>query len=444
MNDSISSFDLQEYAKAFDSERANLIAMDAVTANGIAKSARSAENTRKHLHQFSLRLKNKGMTSQKSSGRCWMFAALNCLRFRVIHDLNLENFELSQNYTLFYDKLEKANFFLESIFATLDEPTDSRLMNFLLRSPMQDGGQWDMISALIQKYGVVPKEAMPETVCSSGTMDTNKIITEKLRGYAADIRARYAAGDSIEELKAQKQEMLGTVYRMLCICLGTPPTTFDFEIRTKDDRFISERGLTPKEFYDRYIGVDLSDYISLINAPTEDKPYMHSYTVAYLGNVVGAAPVKYVNLPIGALKQAAIAQMQAGEPVWFGCDVGKMCDRDSGIMALDLYDYEALFHTSFDMTKADMLNYGHSKMSHAMVFQGVDLDETGSPIRWCVENSWGADCGDKGMYLMSDEWFDKYMYQVVVHKKHLPPDVVAAYEQQPIELAPWDPMGALA
>lgn len=136
--------------------------------------------------------------------------------------------------------------------------------------------------------------------------------------------------------------------------------------------------------------------------------------------------------------------MQAGEPVWFGCDVGKMCDRDSGIMALDLYDYEALFHTSFDMTKADMLNYGHSKMSHAMVFQGVDLDETGSPIRWCVENSWGADCGDKGMYLMSDEWFDKYMYQVVVHKKHLPPDVVAAYEQQPIELAPWDPMGALA
>lgn len=440
----ISSEHLAKFAEEFNLSRANRIAMNGVTANGIAKVAKNVESSRTNLHQFSLRLKNKGITSQKSSGRCWMFAALNCLRFKVIHDLNLENFELSENYTLFYDKLEKANFFLESIFATLEEKTDSRLINFLLRSPMQDGGQWDMISALIQKYGVVPKQAMPETVCSSGTMDTNKIITEKLRGYAASIRARYAAGVSVETLRAEKEEMLNTVYRMLCICLGTPPTTFDFEIRTKDDRFVAERGLTPKEFYDRYIGVDLNEYISLINAPTQDKPYMRSYTVAYLGNVVGAAPVKYVNLPIDVLKKASIDQMKAGEPVWFGCDVGKMSDRDSGVMALDLYDYEELFDTTFNMTKAEMLDYNHSKMSHAMVFQGVDLDEEDRPIRWCVENSWGPDCGEKGMYLMSDEWFDKYMYQVVVNKKYLPEEVVAAYDQVPIELAPWDPMGALA
>lgn len=440
----ISSESLTKFAEDFKASRVNQIAMNGVTANGIAKVAKNVESSRNNLHQFSLRLKNKGITSQKSSGRCWMFAALNCLRFKVIHDLNLENFELSENYTLFYDKLEKANFFLESIFATLEEKTDSRLINFLLRSPMQDGGQWDMISALIQKYGVVPKEAMPETVCSSGTMDTNKIVTEKLRGYAASIRTRYAAGIDIDTLRAEKEEMLNTVYRMLCICLGTPPATFNFEIRTKDDQFIAERGLTPKEFYDRYVGVNLNEYISLINAPTDDKPYMRSYTVAYLGNVVGAAPVKYVNLPIDVLKKASIDQMKAGEPVWFGCDVGKMSDRDSGVMALDLYDYEGLFDTKFDMSKAEMLDYNHSKMSHAMVFQGVDLDEEDRPIRWCVENSWGQDCGEKGMYLMSDEWFDKYMYQVVVNKKYLPEEVVAAYNETPIELAPWDPMGALA
>lgn len=444
MNNRITSDSLAKFAGEFEVSRANRIAMNAVTTNGITKSAKNVESSRKNLHQFSLRLKNKGITSQKSSGRCWMFAALNCLRFKVIHDLNLESFELSENYTLFYDKLEKANFFLENIFDTLEEETGSRLMDFLLRSPMQDGGQWDMMRALIQKYGVVPKGAMPETACSTGTMDTNKIITEKLRGYAASIRARYASGVDIETLRTEKEEMLNTVYRILCICLGTPPASFNFEVRTKDDRFIAEHGLTPREFYDRYIGLDLNEYISLINAPTQDKPYMRSYTVARLGNVVGADSVKYVNLPIDVLKKAAIDQMKAGEPVWFGCDVGKMSDRDSGVMALDLYDYEGLFDTAFNMTKAEMLDYGHSKMSHAMVFQGVDLDEAGEPVRWCVENSWGPDCGEKGMYLMSDEWFDRYMYQVVVNKKYLPGEVVAAYEQPPIELAPWDPMGALA
>ena len=443
MEQYITAEHLAAFSEAFRASRANLVAMNSVTGNGVNKSALSVEGVRKNVHQYSLRLKNKGITNQKSSGRCWMFAALNCLRFKIIRDLNLEDFELSQNYMLFYDKLEKANYFLESIYATLDEPTGSRLLDFLLRSPMQDGGQWDMMAALIGKYGVVPKDAMPETACSSGTMETNKIITEKLRGCAARIRAEYAAGAGIEELRAQKREILNTVYRMLCICLGTPPAAFDFKLRTKDDQFISDCGLTPREFYDKYIGVDLSQYISLINAPTADKPYMRSYTVAYLGNVAGA-PVKYVNLPVEALKKAAIAQMRAGEPVWFGCDMGKMVHRDSGVMAPDLFDYEALFDTTFDMTKAEMLDYGHSKMSHAMVFQGVDLDGNGAPVRWCVENSWGKDCGDKGMYLMSDEWFDRYMYQVVVNKKYLPAEVVAAYEQEPVELAPWDPMGALA
>lgn len=440
----ITSENLAAFSADFNASRANLIAMNSVAANGVSQTAKRFAAGKNNVHQFSLRLKSKGITSQKSSGRCWMFAALNCLRFKVIQDLNLDDFELSQIYTLFYDKLEKANYFLESIYATLDEAENSRLLDFLLRSPMQDGGQWDMIGALIRKYGAVPKSAMPETACSSDTKETCSAITEKLRSYAAKIRADYAAGVSIEELKAGKKAMLSTVYRMLCICFGTPPETFDFEIRTRDDRFIADRGLTPQSFYEKYIGVDLADYISLIHAPTADKPYMNSYTVAYLGNVVGGTPVKYVNLPIEELKKAAIAQMKAGEPVWFGCDCGKMADREGGVWDLELYDYEGLFNSAFDMSKEEMLNYGLSKMNHAMVFQGVDLDDAGNSFRWCVENSWGPDRGQKGMYLMTDAWFDKYMYQVVVNKKYLSREIVAAYEKEPVVLAPWDPMGALA
>ncbi len=235
-----------------------------------------------------------------------------------------------------------------------------------------------------------------------------------------------------------------TVYNMLCICLGKPPRTFDFEYRDKDKNFHRETKLTPLSFYEKYIGMDLGDYISLINAPTEDKPYYRSYTVAYLGNVVEGRPVKYVNLPVEELKKAAIAQLQDGEPVWFGCDVGKRSSRDGGVMDPKLYDLENLFHTSFGMTKAERLDYGHSLMTHAMVFQGVELDEENRPVRWRVENSWGEESGLKGYYVMSDRWFDEYNYQIVVNKKYLSEEVLAAYESEPVVLEPWDPMGSLA
>ena len=440
----ITGDDLAAFSGEFNASRANIIAMNAAAANGVARTAKSFSAGRNNVHEFSVRLKNRGITSQKASGRCWMFAALNCLRFKVIQELDLDGFELSQNYMLFYDKLEKANYFLESVYATLGESENSRLLDFLLRSPVQDGGQWDMISALIRKYGVVPKAAMPETACSSDTREACRAITEQLRSYAAEIRARYASGTGISELRAGKSDMLNTVYRMLCICFGTPPETFDFEVRTRGGRFIADRGLTPGAFFDKYIHTDLTQYISLINAPTADKPYMKSYTVAYLGNVVGERPVRYVNLPIEELKKAAIAQLQAGEPVWFGCDCGKMADREGGVWDAELYGYEDMFATAFDMTKEQMLDYGLSRMNHAMVFQGVDLDEAGRPVRWCVENSWGPDRGENGMYLMTDAWFDKFMYQVVVSKKYLPREITEAYEAEPAVLSPWDPMGALA
>lgn len=435
---------LESFHQQFMASRTNLVAMNAVTTVGVKQSANRWTAQKDAVHEYSIRLDNKGITNQKASGRCWMFAALNCLRFHVIQKLNLADFELSQSYTCFYDKLEKSNYFLENILSTLDEPTDGRLINYLLSDPIQDGGQWDMISAIIQKYGVVPKSAMPESFSSSATGEMNSVVSTKLREFACTLRTMHKEGKSIDELRSEKNAMMAVIYRMLCICLGTPPATFDFEVHDKDDNFIGDYGLTPKAFYDKYVGLDLTEYISVINAPTKDKPYMHSYTVKYLGNVMGGTPVRYVNLPIEELKKAAIAQMKDGEPVWFGCDVGKSSHRKNGTMDLNAYDMEALFDTPFPMTKAQQLDYNHSRMTHAMVFQGVDLKADGTPIRWCVENSWGEDPGKKGMYLMTDDWFNEYMYQIVVQKKYLSPEILDAYHSEPIPLEPWDPMGSLA
>ena len=443
-NPTITCEALDGFEAAFDADRANLIALRAVTNNGVHKSARRADIVQKDVHEFSISLKQGDITNQKQSGRCWMFAGLNVLRFHVIQERKLKNFELSQAYLFFYDKLEKANYFLENVLETLDEPLNGRLVSFLLSAPLNDGGQWDMLRSLIQKYGVVPQSAYPETTLSSASYEMNVYLTEKLREDACILRRKHADKAGMEELRTAKKAMMMEIYRILCICLGKPPKTFDFEYRDKDDKFFRDCGLTPKSFYDKYIGMDLSDYISLINAPTEDKPFYHSYTVKYLGNVQEGQRVRYVNLPIEELKAAALAQLQSGEPVWFGSDVGKRSDKETGILDADLFDFDTLFHTHFGMTKAERLAYGDSLMTHAMTFQGVNVDEAGHPDRWRVENSWGKEPGKDGYYVLSDSWFDNFVYQVVVHKKFLTEKQLAAFEELPIELEPWDPMGSLA
>ncbi|MCD8126603.1 MAG: C1 family peptidase [Clostridiales bacterium] len=440
----LSAEQLNHFEASFRASRANFVAMNAVTVNGVNKSAQRWIARSDGRNAFSIQLDNRGISNQKSSGRCWMFAALNCLRYKVMHDLDLAEFEFSQNYTFFYDKLERANYFLECILSTIELDTDSREVTHLLDKPAQDGGQWDMISNVIMKYGLVPKDAMPEDACSSNSRDMNAILSERLREDACILRQGYRNGKAVDELREDKAAMLETFYRMLCICLGTPPKTVDFEVRTRSGNFIQDCGITPQEFYQKYVKLDLNQYVSLINAPTADKPFYRSYTVQYLGNVLEGRDIRYVNLPIQALKDAAIAQMRDGEPVWFGCDVGKRSMRPEGVMDVNAYDYDALFDTTFQTTKAERLEYNHSRMTHAMVFQGVDLDETGSPVRWRVENSWGDESGFKGMYLMTDAWFDEYMYQVVVNKRYLSDDAIAAYDSEPTVLAPWDPMGALA
>lgn len=444
MNQSVSSEDLLHFEELFDADRANQVAMHAVTANGVHAAAKDIQTRREVTHDFSVSLEHGKITNQKKSGRCWMFAALNVLRAQVMKKTGMETFELSQNYTLFYDKLEKANYFLESILSTLDTPTDSRLIAHLLSAPENDGGQWDMLCAIIDKYGLVPKSAMPESEVSSNTRELGEYLTEKLREFACVLRREYGKGVSVQELRKMKFSMMEVIYNMLCIGLGKPPKTFDLEYRDKEKKFHREKNLTPKAFYEKYIGVDLKDYISLINAPTADKPFYRSFGVEYLGNVQEGRPVRYVNLPIGELKKAAIAQLEDGEPVWFGCDVGQRMEREAGILDLDTYGLEQLFGTTFAMSKADRLDYGQSLMTHAMVFQGVNLDENGEPNRWQVENSWGDESGKEGYLVMSDRWFDEYMYQVVVNKKYLSKEILEAYESEPILLKPWDPMGSLA
>ncbi len=444
MSESITKELLEQFEKNCSADAACQVAKNAVVENGLKASAKNGEAQRTSRHSFSVNLKQGAITNQKQSGRCWMFAALNTFRFEVIKKLNLENFEISQSYMFFYDKLEKANFFLESILDTLDEPTGSRLIAWLLSAPMNDGGQWDMLCSLVDKYGVVPKYAMPESKASSASGEMDWVLTVKLREDACRLRKAYADGAKREELASRKEEMLGEIYRILCICLGEPPKTFDFEVEDKDGKFIRECGLTPKAFFEKYVGLNLNDYISLINAPTADKPYHRSYSVKFLGNVKEGRQVRYLNLEIEELKKAAIAQMKDGSPVWFGCDVGKCSTRDGGVMDTNVYKLEELLGMKFGMDKAERLDYGESLMTHAMVFQGVNLDDEGRPNRWRVENSWGEEAGEKGYYVMSDDWFDEYMYQIVVDKKYLSEELLAEYEAEPIMLEPWDPMGSLA
>ncbi len=444
MNHDITNEVLNEFATAFASNPVNRVAMNAVTSAGLLAASKNPLAQRESRHSYSISLEQGEITNQKQSGRCWMFAALNTFRFEVMRNLNLKTFELSQNYTLFYDKLEKSNYFLESILETLDEPTEGRLVSFLLTAPLGDGGQWDMLCNIVRKYGVVPKEAMPETVASSATREMTSVLTRKLREDACRLRKAHADGASLDDLRAKKDSMMEEIYRVLCICLGEPPKTFDLEVTDKDDKFIRDTNLTGTAFFEKYVRLNLDDYVSLINAPTADKPYHKSYSVKFLGNVKEGRLVRYLNLPIEELKKAAIAQMKDGSPVWFGCDVGKCSSRDEGLLDLNTYQTEELLGITFGMDKAERLEYGESLMTHAMVFQGVNLDDNGKPNRWRVENSWGDAPGKKGYYVMSDAWFDEYMYQIVVNKKYLPAEYIAEYEAEPIMLEPWDPMGSLA
>lgn len=417
---------------------------NAISHNGLLTSLEKRSSAVENTPVFSLDLTKDKVSDQKASGRCWMFAALNTFRHKMIAGFQLEDFELSQAHTFFWDKYEKSNWFLEQVLATADQELTSRKVKFLLDTPQQDGGQWDMVVSLFEKYGVVPKSVYPESISSSNSRELNQILNKLLRQDAQILRELVVEGANSAELQAKKEELLQEVFNFLAMNLGLPPRQFDFSYRDKDNHFHSESGLTPQVFFKKYVGLKLDDYVSIINAPTADKPYGQSYTVEMLGNVVGSKPVRYLNVEMDRLKELAIAQMQAGETVWFGSDVGQSSNRKAGIMADGMYDFTSSMDIQLTQDKAGRLDYSESLMTHAMVLTGVDLDENGKAKKWKVENSWGEKVGNKGYFVASDSWMDEYTYQIVVRKEFLTEAELAAYEAEPIVLAPWDPMGALA
>ena len=417
---------------------------NAISHNGLLTSLEKRSAAVENTPVFSLDLTKDKVSDQKASGRCWMFAALNTFRHKMIANFQLEDFELSQAHTFFWDKYEKSNWFLEQVIATADQELTSRKVKFLLDTPQQDGGQWDMVVALFEKYGVVPKSVYPESISSSDSRELNQILNKLLRQDAQILRELVVEGADLAELQAKKEELLQEVFNFLAMNLGLPPLQFDFSYRDKDNHFHSERGLTPQTFYQKYVNLKLDDYVSIINAPTADKPYGRSYTVEMLGNVVGSKPVRYLNVEMDRLKELAIAQMQAGETVWFGSDVAQSSNRKAGVMAEGMHDFSASMDIQLTQDKAGRLDYSESLMTHAMVLTGVDLDENDKAKKWKVENSWGEKVGNKGYFVASDAWMDEYTYQIVVRKEFLTAAELAAYEAEPLVLAPWDPMGALA
>ena len=444
MRENITLSNIRKFNKSFNSSTSNQLARNALIQNDINKVAVHWENFSKINHIFSNTIsKQLPVTNQKSSGRCWGFAGLNLLRLEIVKNYNLSNFEFSQNYFMFWDKLEKANYFLENILKTLDQNYDSRLMMHLLQAPVQDGGQWDMFVNLIEKYGLVPKSVMPETNHSSKSSMMNYFLTHKLRECAFILRKSKKPRTTIKQLRSKKEEMMSVIYSLLCMFLGNPPIKFDWSIKDKNNKFTRFNNVDPLDFYRKFTKVKLKNKVCLINAPMSNKKMNELYTIDFLGNVVGGNIIKYANVEINELKKAAIKSIKNDEAVWFGCDVGKMFNRELGIMDMNLYDYEKLFDTKFKMNKASRLEYGDSAMTHAMLFTGVDLKRN-TPRKWRVENSWGDKNGDKGYYLMSDSWFDEYNYEVVVDKKYLSKKSLEIFNREPHNLEPWDPMGALA
>mgnify|MGYP001192332319 FL=1 len=432
---------IQALRKAFDTNPANKVAQNAVTSVQLPSLALNRSIIQDTANTFSTKLDDWKVTSQKSSGRCWLFAALNLFRVGAMKKMNVKNFEFSQAHIHFWDKFERSNHLLEAMIDTADRPVDDRTIHFLLSDPIGDGGQWNMAMNLIEKYGLVPKSVYPESHTSSATRWMNMELKNILRSSACELRTILNNGGSLEEARAHKEKRVSDIWNMLCIHLGTPPTSFDWQWRDKDDKFHRKGEMTPKQFASEYVDIDWRNYVCIVNDPRN--VYYQTYTVDYLQNVAGGPPVVYLNVPSEEMKAVTQKLLEDGVPVWMGCDVGKEMDRKGGYWDADLFNVSGLYGVEYGMDKENRLRHGQTMMTHAMLFTGVDVVD-GKPRRWRVENSWGEDSGQKGYYTMNDSWYDEYMFEIAAPKKYLTEKMLAGLESEPIVLPAWDPMGSLA
>ena len=428
---------IEEMRQSFQLDDATRAAMNALAKNDIKDLALNREALVTSDHFFSHKITSGDITDQKSSGRCWLFAGLNILRPKIIEKYNLKNFDFSENYLFFWDKLEKANFFLESIIETRGKDVYDREVEWLLQHPCPDGGWWHFVVELVNKYGAVPESAMPETNSSGKTGMMNRLVGRKLRQDAVVLRTLSEAGTSESVLREKKEEMLHEIYRMLAMNLGVPPTEFQWRYETKDDSVSQAMTYTPRDFYREVVGIDLEDYICIFSCPSRE--FEKLYQIRFDRDMFDKPDFTFINLDIHELKKYTLASILDDEPVWFACDVGKEDYVDGGIFAPGIYDYSALYGVDIKLTKEERIVYRESTPNHAMVLTGVDMNEKKS-VKWLVENSWGDDRGEEGYWAMSDEWFDEYVYGCILHTKYVPEGILDILKTEPTVLPPWDPM----
>ena len=425
----------------FDGDPSAKVAQNAVTGNNVASVSLRRDLVQEVDFTFSTKLDDWKATNQKSSGRCWLFATLNLFRPGTMKKMNVKEFEFSQAHIHFWDKFERSNHFLEAIIETSDRAVDDRTIHFLLSDPIGDGGQWNMAMNLIRKHGLVPKSAYPESNSSSSTRWMNAILKDILRSTASEIREIIGSGGTVEDARTHKESRMKDIWRVLCIHLGTPPESFDWQWRDKDKEFHRRGKITPQEFAEEFVDIDWEDYVCIVNDPRNE--YYRTYTVEYLQNVAGGPPVVYLNVPSDEMKSITQKILEDGLPVWMGCDVGKQMDRKRGLWDANLFETNELYGVDYGMSKADRLRYGQTMMTHAMLFTGVDVVD-GKPRRWRVENSWGDDSGEKGFYTMNDSWYDEHMFEIATARKYLSEKMLDGLETEPTVLDAWDPMGSLA
>lgn len=433
---------LDDLRTGFEARPQNRLAMNAVTAAGIEKVALNYERARRLQRRFSVGVDNGAVTNQNRSGRCWLFGSLNVARFVAKKALNVKEFEFSQNYAMYFDKLERVNYFLGDMAAlvTSGEPIDSRLFQHLLSDVMGDGGQWTMAMNVYRKYGAVPQDLFPETASSRNTGEMNVQLRSLLRTAVAHMSA------NPEDIESITADALRAGHRILTIHLGEPPRSFDWEWTDADGVFHRDGETTPVEFWKRYVDAGLEDYVCLVDDPRPEHPKGRKIGIEHLGNVVDGTPTEYLNVPNDFMKDCArriLSDLRI--PVWFGADCHPMMDRENGAWATDLFSYGDVYDVDFDMDKETRVRFADSAMNHAMAFVGVDVDEDGTTTRrWRVENSWGDKIADKGYFTMSDDWFSEFVYELAVPRTMLPQEYLDALDKPAIMLPAWDPMGALA
>ena len=440
-NGGISAQMLAQIEKSQKSGSADKALFNAIANNNIDDLVKNRANAGPVDTHFSVETPSQSIHNQKSSGRCWMFSGMNVLRanFAKAHADSLA-VEYSQDYLFFYDQLEKANLMLQGVLDNAKKPIDDPKVQFFFKNPLNDGGTFCGVADLAEKYGLVPMSVMPETFSSENTSKMSRLVASKLREYGLELRRMAADGKSAKQTEARKTEMLSTVYRMLCLTLGEPVKEFTYAFRNKDGKLMGEaKTYTPKSFYDATVGKNLNGtFVMVMNDPR--RPYHKTYEVEYDRHTYDGHNWKYLNLPMEEIANLAITSLKDGRKMYSSYDVGKQLDRKRGYMDLDNYDYGSLFDTTFPMNKAERISTFDSGSTHAMTLTAVDLDANGKPTKWKVENSWGADYGQKGCLIMTNRWFNEYMFRLVVDKQYVPEQLLKEFDQKPTMLTPDDPL----